>query len=179
MKDPERLKDFILDRVDLTEVMINYGVQFMFNPKAAQEVQFRCPFHGKDNKPSARLYKATRSCWCWVCHKKWDVINFIKDKEGLKYYQTLLYIINRYNLDTSEIPDEPRLDMGTVKEPNDESINMISLENRIKELRKKLPLEKYSGLVTAWMILSYTSFIGDKNLSKNIAAMDEKICRLK
>ena len=60
MKDIEKLKDLVLEKVDLAQVMLDYKVNFVFNPLKVDEAQFKCPFHGQDTKPSARYYRATK-----------------------------------------------------------------------------------------------------------------------
>jgi hypothetical protein len=155
VKDLTKIRDVILEHLDLTQIMLDYGVEFIYNPLHMDEVQLRCPFHGKDNKPSARLYKATNTCYCWVCQKRWNGIDFIKEKEGFSYGAALSYIIKKFNIDISAIPDMPEkadnpklieserklsapvglmFDQGF--EPDAQIV--LSDEDRIRSLRRKL-----------------------------------------
>jgi len=175
MKDLKLLKDLILEVVDLTDVMVSYGVEFVYNPHAATEIQFKCPFHGKDNKPSARLYKETKSLWCWKCHKRWDVIDFIKDKESLSYVGAVLHIIGTYHVDTSSIPDTPRsLAPEKPVEVSDLNIEFMRLQNMIRDLRGKVPFEKFNAVCSAWYMIAYASHQG-KDMTEALQKLDLKV----
>ena len=155
-RDPNKIKDLIIRDLDLTTVMLEYRVQFAFDPRHAPEVQYRCPFHGKDNKPSARLYKQTKSCFCWYCAKKWDVISFIRDKESLSYYQALKYIVSKYKLDLSSIPDTPELVIETKKEVLPElHLRIECARKSLLGLRGRLDFDKYNVLCAYFLFLLY------------------------
>ena len=153
MKDPKRLKEFIIENIDMSSVMIDYGVDFVYDPSLSDETQYRCPFHGRDVKPSSRFYRSTKSSYCWVCKKKWDVISFIMDKENLSFIKAMNYLINRYGIDVSSIPDDPDI---RIYAPSMDWItkDLISTKSKIMGLKGKLPLEKYSALCTAWYMIS-------------------------
>lgn len=155
MKDFVKIRDLILEHLDMTQIMIDYGVDFIYNPLHMDEVQLRCPFHGKDNKPSARLYKATNTCYCWVCQKRWNGIDFIKEKEGFSYGAAINYILKKFNIDISSIPDMPEKEdnpklieserklaapVGLLFDSGFEPDAKITLsdDDRIRSLRKKL-----------------------------------------
>ena len=174
MKDPQKMKELILEKVDLTEVMISYGVEFSYNPRALHEVQFKCPFHGQDNKPSARLYKETKSCWCWVCHKKWDVISFVQDKESLTWLGAVLYIVDRWRVDLSVIPDTPTLDLVRPKSADSVKERIFGLKKHIRSLKGKVDVQKYAALVTAWQMVSYVITQG-KNPTESLSKLETKV----
>jgi DNA primase len=152
MKDPIKLKELIIERLNLAEVMLSYKVSFMYDPRLATEVQYKCPFHGQDNKPSARLYNNTKSCFCWVCRKAWDVVSFIMDKENLSFRNTLNYIIGRYKIDTSSIPDTPTTDIKKIKY-SEKNVVLKNLTEHILDLKRKIPFEKYRALCTAYFMV--------------------------
>jgi hypothetical protein len=177
VKDPEKLKEFILEKVDLAQVMLDYKVDFVFNPLKAEEAQFKCPFHGQDTKPSARYYRATQSCWCWACQKKWDVISFVMDKEGLWFNSALNFLVNRYRLDVSGISDTPEFKNPITQKISEESVLMAMLFNSIIECRKKIPLEKYRVIVSFFYKLSYEKSKGN-DVSAGVQKLKEKIEKL-
>ncbi len=74
-----------------------------------EEEQFSCPFHGKDAKPSARIYPAgerSSHVWCFVCQEKnWDAIGLWRKFNNLKTFGQALSSIERaYGLKTPETP---------------------------------------------------------------------------
>lgn len=176
MKDPAKLKDLIVENLELPLVMQSYGVDFAYDPTLADEVQFRCPFHGKDNKPSARLYNTTKSCYCWVCKKSWDVVTFIQERERLPFIPALKYIVDRYKVDTSSIPDEPDI---TFKKPktSEISVEMKFILSSILSLRKKIPFEKYNALCGVYLMLDYSSSRG-LDITESITKIKDKIACL-
>lgn len=177
MKNIEDLRDLILKEVDMTEVLLDYNVDFIFNPKLVDEVQLRCPFHGQDNKPSARFYKNTQSMFCWVCYKRWDVISFIMEMEQLYYRKAILFIIDKYKLDTSSLSDEPRLtplNLGDDLTISEESIETKLIKNRIRDLRGKIPFEKYRALGCAYFIVMFKMSQGG-DISADLDKLGSKI----
>jgi len=153
MKDPNKLKDLILEKIDLGEIMQEYNVNFVFNPNKAHEVQFRCPFHGKDNKPSARYYRESQSAYCWVCHKRFDVIGFIMEKLGISYGGALSHIIMKYHLDISHIPEGPDIPyQDYIKKADVPKIRPIlsNINANIEKLKYKIPFEKYNILCAVY-----------------------------
>jgi DNA primase len=178
MKDPEKLKELILEKVDLTDIMVQYNVSFVYNPYHAEEVQYRCPFHGQDKKPSARLYKATKSCYCWFCRKKWDAISFIMDKENLSYYESLKFIVDRFKLDTSSISNDPSFSFKKPVKIIDEEISLKNIGNRIMDLKKKnMQFDKYRALVTAYFMLLYGKH-KNLNIVNDIFKLESKLNQL-
>lgn len=170
MKDLGRLKDLVIEKIDLAEVMLAYGVKFIYDPRRAAEAQYHCPFHGKDNKPSSRFYRATSSCWCWKCHKKWDVIEFVRDKESLSYTGAILHIIDRWRVDTSEIPDTPVLDLPVPQKADNSSVELLRLRGLLREKRGRIPYEKYAAMFTAWQMIAW-----DKHKGKPVDAILPKL----
>jgi hypothetical protein len=204
MKNPVKLKELILSKVDLADVMQHYDVKFAYNPKFADEAQFSCPFHGKDNKPSARYYRSTQTCYCWVCRKKRDVVSFIKDKKSLSFKGAMAYLIDWYKIDTSSISDDPEFEMKkrkamTVhdwanidpsvvptnlsfmfpkKEDQDpaeeETIRSIMLRNKIKALCNKIPFEKYNAVCSVFYMILFEMSKGVKVFDK-ISKLESKL----
>jgi DNA primase len=172
MKDPQKLKELILEKVSLADVMVSYGVEFIYNPTRVSEVQLKCPFHGRDTKPSARLYNSTNSFFCWVCRKSWDVVGFIMDKENFSYRHALNYLINRYKVDISSIPDKPTLELKTIAIKTQGDITTDYFEDNKKVLLKKVhenllavrkivPFDKYRALCGIYCHVRYKDHCGE------------------
>lgn len=160
MKDPILVRDKVLKEVDMGRLMVDYGVSFSYDPIKADEAQFRCPFHGADNKPSARYYRATQSCFCWYCKKRWDVIGFVRDKEKLSYIDALNFLVRRYNVDLAGIPDKPTIIHKQKVSLNHSEIQYRYIKGRLRSMRGKIPFEKYRALAGAYMMACYQGSIG-------------------
>jgi len=177
MKDLKRVKDLIIATIDMASVMKQYGIQFTFDPQKAVEVQFRCPFHGADKKPSARYYRPTQSAYCWKCHKSWDVISFVMDKEGFSFVDAIRYIVNRYNVNISSIPDDPDIREKKQPKPAESSVTLLAIERKLQELRGKLIFEKYRAFCTAVIMARFAVSQGTNSVDmiKKIESKLEKI----
>ncbi len=185
MKDPVKLKELVQEKVDLGDVLQDYGAHFVYNPSKAEEVQLRCPFHGDDRKPSARYYKDSQSMFCWVCHKRWDLFEFIMDKEQTHFIHALKILVNKYKLDTSSIPDDPEFVQEKVKKSSQEDFDnalfggedilvdltgqkseLSMMSKKIREHRGELPFDKYRALNGAIGMVRYAISQGlDSSLS--------------
>jgi hypothetical protein len=179
MKDPVKLKELLIEKINLADVMIEYNVEFPYDPRLVAEVQFKCPIHGKDNKPSARLYNDTKSCYCWVCRKSWDVVSFIQDMEKFSFGQTLNYIIKKYKIDTSSILDTPELDLESNEiSINDPLIKKAKIKKMILELKKTIPYKSYCSLCTAYFMSDFAIAKG-ANPVETLNKIEEKLCQYK
>jgi len=103
-----------------------------------REEQFSCPFHGKDNKPSARVYpssaRGASHVWCYVCQEKgWDCITLWKKFSGFEgRFTALLAQIERdFGLPTPEAPP------AGVEEPDDTESDELAEMFEICERRLK------------------------------------------
>lgn len=67
--------------------------------------QVSCPFHGQDNRPSARVYPDTNSFRCFYCSKSWSPVtfwaqinNWYKEEERLDIGRAISDLCTRYNI---------------------------------------------------------------------------------
>lgn len=177
MKNPEKLRELIIKEVDMAQVMLDYNVDFMYNPTLVDEAQLRCPFHGKDNKPSARYYRATQSMFCWVCYRSWDVIQFIMEIEQLYYKRALLFLIDKYKLNTSSISDDPvlpSLKLANSKAVSEESIETKLVRKRIRDFKGKIIFERYRALCCAYYMVLFKMSQGG-NILEDIKKLEAKL----
>ena len=196
MKDPRKLKELILEKTEFSNVLQDYGAEFVFNPSKAEEVQLRCPFHGNDRKPSARFYKETQSMFCWVCHKRWDVIEFIIDKENASFIQALNILVRKYQIDTSSIPDDPEFVQEKVKRSTAlefqralfsvgselpgttnvtiQTVELPLLKKEIRLLRGKIFFKRYNALSGVLSMIQYALSQG-LDSSESIIKLREKL----
>jgi len=91
------------------DVLARNGIRLKYG---GREEQISCPFHGRDTKPSARVYEASARSpshvWCFVCQEHWDVISLWKKFDGrddLKFAAVLRDIEAAYNIVPPPMPD--------------------------------------------------------------------------
>jgi hypothetical protein len=119
----------IKGQVPLYRILGDYGVPFS---GGGTPEQIHCPFHGEDKNKSARIYPENDSMYCWVCDKTWDVIEFVRDKEGLSYGQTLSHMVHRYNVTVETKDYERRLWAARRASPDAENKNMDDFASSVE-----------------------------------------------
>lgn len=174
MKDVLKLKELVVKNLDMAKVMLDYKVKFSLNPLRVNEAQFKCPFHGKDNKPSARFYKNTQSCWCWVCRKSWDVVSFVMDKEQMYFKQAINFLIEKYKIDTSSVSDDPEIKIPTVMAIPEIDTDLICLRRRIRDFKGKLSFEKYKIICYALYLINFHHHMG-KDIAEDMGKLRTKL----
>jgi len=48
----------------------------------------RCPFH-EDRNPSMRYYPESNTVYCFSCHRSWDTIAFVMERDGMTFSETV------------------------------------------------------------------------------------------
>ncbi|ODS37889.1 MAG: hypothetical protein A7316_08935 [Candidatus Altiarchaeales archaeon WOR_SM1_86-2] len=75
----DNIKEF-KEKIDIKKILEHYNIPLI---KKGKNRVVNCPFHD-DKNPSMILNKKS-SVYCFVCGKLWDVIEFVKDKEGVDF----------------------------------------------------------------------------------------------
>lgn len=111
----------IHEMVSAFDVLRRNGVELKQTADNRGE-QIQCPFHGRDQKPSAKVHPAEATApshvWCYVCRQQWDAISLWRKFNGGEekpFGQVLSEIESAYGIKTPEIPedaifDSPRTD---------------------------------------------------------------------
>jgi len=151
--------DVIHDKVTAHDVLRNGGVELA---SVDGEEQFRCPFHGQDNKPSARVYpsdgRSRSHAWCFVCQERWDVVALWRKfhaAEEMSFSSVVASIEREYGITPSEMPKEAtfRADMGNMALESFERL-YAACESRLKSSRDSYyKLRDLQGYLTAGSIL--------------------------
>lgn len=84
----------------LVDILLRYG--YRVRPDSGdREQQFSCDLHGdgRDTKPSARAYPATRQWYCFTCSQSRDVIQTVMAKEGLEWWPAIRFLEKLYHLE--------------------------------------------------------------------------------
>lgn len=83
--------------------------------------QISCPFHGPDNRPSARFYPRMGGTHdyvhCYFCKESWDSVNLYMRIKGLRFMDALKDLERRYHVKVPVRPDMP----DDYEEPPDKS----------------------------------------------------------
>ena len=141
----------VRDNISARDVLRHFGVSLKFAGEAHEE-QISCPFHGKDNKPSARVYpsgpRSSSHVWCFTCQKNWDVFglwrNFMGHGEEIKFSTVIFELEKAFGILPPEAPDllEPKDTAPTEAERDLERLFEVC-ENRLREAKPKYECEKF------------------------------------
>lgn len=136
------------------DVLRRNGIDLRYSDK---EEQFSCPFHGKDTKPSARVYPETARShshvWCFVCQQSWDVLSLwrkFNDFTG-KFTALLRDIEQTYGIALPESPFEQLADCEAPEDyALDEVKDLLSIcDRRLKSARKAFDMQAFFKLSIA------------------------------
>lgn len=178
MKDLDALRAHILDRVRLEDLLRQEGLIH----GAMDEEQLSCPFHGADNKKSARYYRETDSMYCWVCRIRWDLFGYYAQKSGTSFSETLRNIISEYRIDTSSIPERSvvlsssRRKTETAPTVSQKVLYVEKLHSCLETLRGRIAPHKYAALVFSYMIIKYAT--SDERLPEHAEAVNAALLRV-
>jgi hypothetical protein len=173
------------------DVLRQNGVSF---DQAADDraEQISCPFHGSDNKPSARIYPAENDghshVWCYVCQEAgWDAIGlWRKFNNDLTFSQALSSLERAYSLPTLEPPKDFSAD---AKPDEDDEARArfkqyyTSCESRLfnqKDVYKRL--DDMVGYLSAGSVLDKVRFRVDSNLwspDKGIQVLEQLLDKIR
>lgn len=179
MKDLAQVKDLVSKSITLGDILKVEG-RVSLN---LEEEQLKCPFHGRDSKPSARYYRNTDSMYCWYCKERWDIYKYIGQRDNLNFKESLNYILKKYQVDISSLPDV--LDPENLKNKRVQRKSVTYDRKKlfferarlgIVSLKDKIEVDKYKRLVYAFMILKYTT--PEDKFQENAEKLSEVLSRL-
>lgn len=153
----------IHERVTVHDILRRNGVSFRHT--GDREEQVSCPFHGKDENPSARVYpsspRSPSHVWCFVCRERWDAISLWKkysgDGDGKSFHQLLSELEKLYGLQTPPVP-EGAFDRGGVPDADrlkqEFETYYALVERRLIDVRSDYAkLEDMAGYLVAGSVL--------------------------
>lgn len=138
--------------ITIYDVLNRNGVKLR---NSDREEQFSCPFHGSDNKPSARAYPTNARrhshVWCFVCNESWDSIKLWKKFQGhsdeVKFGRLLREIESAFGIIP---PDMPEDSTEYVQEEDPAFIAvqvlMTACEHLLQRNRKKFDMQSFLRL---------------------------------
>lgn len=96
------VKQAVKDGVSIFEVAEHFGVKL----QGHRTQQLRCPFHGVDRKPSARIFSETDSFHCWACGRDgdqiWMAMEFLEEPFG----KAISYLAKVFEIEAPEATEE-------------------------------------------------------------------------
>lgn len=136
--------DAIHAAVSAYDVLQANGVRLRFGGTRPEQIS--CPFHGKDNHPSARYHPEGTSragVWCFVCNERWDAIGLWKQFNAFEgSFGSLLRSIERaYGIEVPEVPAE----VAQEEAKEDEELLQLFLvcERRLRQAKRAFTLPSY------------------------------------
>lgn len=91
------------------DVLQERGVEEV--PDSTTPTQIPCPFHGADNRPSARYYPRTglRHDYvrCFKCRENWDAVNLYAKFRGVRFMDALAELERRFGIKVLRRPEGP------------------------------------------------------------------------
>lgn len=147
----------IKQRVKIRDLIRDYGL--LPNQYCGDEFQMRCPFHGRDNTPSAHVYPDGHF-HCFACHRHLDVIGFVQERESIALFNNVLrHIEQRYNLPKIEI---------------DELDSSSYLSSEAEDRKPKVTIE-YEFNRTEKYIIAHKKALGLDKYAKLLFVLDEAL----
>lgn len=154
MKDIKKIKEILLSNKCLGNLLKG---ESLVSFKGAEE-QISCPFHGPDNKPSARYYFESDTVYCFTCRKSWDILRYVKDKHDLDFKSALKYVLERFSIDISYLPEvTDQLDRFSVSSKkitiSKKTLFLAKMQDQVTTLRGKASFKAYNELVFRFLKL--------------------------
>lgn len=95
-----------------------------------------CPFHD-EKTPSAKVYEATNTGYCFGCHKLFDGIELVKKFEKVDFEKAVMFIYKHFTNTIFEAK-ENKSDISLFCKINDELRDLMSVVWQDKEKRIKV-----------------------------------------
>lgn len=148
----ERLET-LRGNVTAHDVLRHFGVSLRHDG-STQEEQISCPFHGKDNRPSARVYPQTgpspSGLYCWTCQKRWDIVGLWKMFYGddqMKFSVALRGLESAFGIIAPDVPEFYEDDFEDNSERFEEVQYLLRVcESRLLEAKPSFDMTGYLTL---------------------------------
>lgn len=126
------------------DVLQRNGVRLRYGGQRPEQIS--CPFHGKDNHPSARYHPqegdSRAAVWCFVCNERWDAIGLWKRFTAFEgsFGSLLRTIESAYGIEVPETPPE-----ASRAEVEDEELTQLFevCEKRLRQAKRVFTLKGY------------------------------------
>lgn len=173
----------IRQSVSAYDVLARHG--HSLKKQGGQQEQISCPFHGTDNRPSARYYPETArgpsAVWCFVCRESWDCIGLWKKFTGESKFSTVLWSLERaFGLTPPEFNSGPSTE--DTYDPDKEDVQNLfqACENRLSQERGSFDMTTHLKLGSILDLLRFEVDRGGIPLTKakeHLQLVSEKISK--
>ncbi|QZX48835.1 DNA primase [Mycoplasma sp. E35C] len=157
--DFRQIASYIRENISLSSLISKY---ININKKGSNYISL-CPFHS-DNKPSLSI-SDTKKVWkCFSCNEAGDIIEFVKKKENLDYYQAIKKIIEIENIDLKSLGFSANFEAADpIKEEDKEFYDLIEFLTTKATTNLRLEYAKNQELRNFLdkRYLSYDSILND------------------
>lgn len=166
MSRAKQRADRLRSELAIVQVLSDYGYNVSVGG-GDREQQFSCDLHGsgRDVKPSARVYPASRSWYCFGCSKTRDVIQTAREKEGVDFWEAIRILEDRYHLPPLPWEDEGEnlvKTMGDVVGPHLNSDRTLEeVRSRIDRLLQRMTDEQevpMEQILACWEVFDRVCF---------------------
>jgi len=142
----------VRERFSAYDALMERGVDSI--PDDTTPTQIQCPFHGADNRPSARYYPRSGGkhdyVRCFKCRENWDSISLLSKYQGLRFMDALVALERRFHIQIPKRPEGPEIvepaERGSqyVSDKWADTPRMISMmETKLLRIRDKCNLTDY------------------------------------
>ncbi len=154
-------------------------------PDDSTPYQIPCPFHGADNRPSARYYPKSGHkndyVRCFKCKENWDSINLYSKFNGKRFMDALQDLERRFRIKIPQRPESPE-----ITEPAERKDSYVSnlwqdvprvlalIEDKLIRVREKCSLTDY---VRFCRVMDAVQWDFDK-VGKSLPAMSAALQKL-
>lgn len=126
-----------LHNMDIELVLNHYGIEQYNNKK------YLCPFHD-DHEPSMILNHKKNRCECYVCHKKWDTIEFVRDKEDCTFTEALIKLIKISGGELSKYISDDISSSSEVRRLRKEEKQLLQIDSDLHSVYPKKPVKAWN-----------------------------------
>lgn len=160
------MKDIILNTITMYDIVDKYNIEH-------RGKKMRCPFHGKDQHPSAVIYG--KKFHCFTCQEHQDVIGFVEKYFNISFREAMQKINEDFGLG---INSNIKVDYNKINEMKRQKKlkkkYKETLENKFVELCKTK--DKYKKEITH--IKLYLNLSNWENKIYSISVIEDKIGKI-
>jgi hypothetical protein len=145
--------------------------------KESVSFQMKCPWHGKDNRPSARFYSGGCSeksrFYCFKCQMGLNAVGIYSKFNNLSFVDALKKLESRFGIIPKQSSQEPSSevwkDYNYTSSKWDDLVSLIEVcENKLKSLNKRCSLQSY---IRFCRVIDHVSYDYKNNGSKQTVDM--------